>query len=47
MEVFLYVYDLSKGLAREMSASFLGVHLDGIYHTSIVLKPENVEYVGS
>jgi hypothetical protein len=42
MEVELYVYDLSRGLARTMSASFLGVQIDAVYHTSIVM--EGVEY---
>lgn len=44
MEVQLYLYDLSRGLARSMSASLLGHQLDAIYHTSIVLQ--GVEYVG-
>jgi hypothetical protein len=43
MEVSLYMYDLSRGLVRMMSASLLGVQLDAMYHTSIVL--EGVEYV--
>lgn len=42
MDVELYVYDLSRGLARTMSVSFLGVQIDAVYHTSIVM--ENVEY---
>lgn len=42
MEVELYVYDLSRGLARTMSTSFLGVQIDAVYHTSIVM--EGVEY---
>jgi desumoylating isopeptidase 1 len=43
MEVQLYVYDLSGGIARSMSAAFLGVQIDAIYHTSIVM--EGIEYV--
>ncbi|KFY15318.1 hypothetical protein V492_02071 [Pseudogymnoascus sp. VKM F-4246] len=43
MEVSLYMYDLSRGLVRNMSASLIGVQLDAMYHTSIVL--EGVEYV--
>jgi hypothetical protein len=43
MDVELYVYDLSNGLARSMSAAFLGVQIDAIYHTAIVLG--GVEYV--
>ena len=45
MDVELYMYDLSRGLARSMSATFLGAQLDAVYHTSIVLQ--GVEYVGS
>lgn len=35
--VKLYVYDLSNGMARAMSASLIGTHIDGIWHTSIVV----------
>jgi hypothetical protein len=42
MDVRLYVYDLSNGLARQISAPLLGTFIDMIYHTSIVL--EGVEY---
>ncbi|KAL8819449.1 MAG: hypothetical protein Q9191_007734 [Dirinaria sp. TL-2023a] len=53
MDVELYVYDLSKvrllagrhisqGLARQMSAGFLGVHIDAVYHTAIVFG--GIEY---
>ena len=42
MDVELYVYDLSRGLARNMSAALIGVQLDAIYHTSIVF--EGIEY---
>ncbi|KAI5790149.1 PPPDE putative peptidase domain-containing protein [Geopyxis carbonaria] len=40
--VELYVYDLSQGLARTMSQQMLGVQIDAVYHTSIVLG--GVEY---
>ncbi|KAI1818077.1 DUF862-domain-containing protein [Poronia punctata] len=43
MDVHLLVYDLSNGLARQMSMGFLGFQLDAIYHTSIEL--EGLEYV--
>ncbi|MCJ1248972.1 hypothetical protein MMC30_006193 [Trapelia coarctata] len=36
MEVQLYVYDLSKGLAKQMSAAWLGTQIDAVYHTSLV-----------
>ena len=42
MEVSLYVYDLSRGMARQMSQSFLGIQIDAVYHTSIVFN--NTEY---
>lgn len=34
--VFLYIYDLSRGLARSMSPSLIGRQIDGIWHTSVV-----------
>ncbi|KAH8812058.1 PPPDE putative peptidase domain-containing protein [Xylogone sp. PMI_703] len=43
MEVQLYVYDLSGGIARVASASLLGIQIDAVYHTSIVM--EGIEYV--
>lgn len=42
MDVSLYVYDLSKGMARAMSQQFLGIQIDAVYHTAIVLN--GVEY---
>jgi thiol-disulfide isomerase/thioredoxin len=42
MDVQLYVYDLSQGLARSMSKQFLGIQIDAVYHTSLVFN--NVEY---
>ena len=42
MEVDLYVYDLSQGLARQFSIQFLGTQIDAIYHTSIVF--DGIEY---
>ncbi|TAQ89615.1 hypothetical protein B7494_g2073 [Chlorociboria aeruginascens] len=43
MNVQLYVYDLSRGLARQISAAFIGTQIDAVHHTSIVM--EGVEYV--
>lgn len=43
MDVHLLVYDLSQGLARQMSAGLLGFQLDAVYHTSIEL--DGLEYV--
>lgn len=42
MDVQLFVYDLSQGLARSMSKQFLGIQIDAVYHTSLVFN--NVEY---
>ncbi|MCJ1474773.1 hypothetical protein MMC13_003433 [Lambiella insularis] len=42
MEVQLYVYDLSKGLARQISRNFLGTQIDAVYHTSLVFG--GIEY---
>ncbi|CAG8155709.1 unnamed protein product [Penicillium salamii] len=42
MDVQLYVYDLSKGLARMYSLALTGTQMDAIYHTSIVLN--GIEY---
>jgi hypothetical protein len=36
-KVQLYVYDLSNGLATVYSQSILGKHLDGVWHTSVVI----------
>lgn len=43
MDVHLLVYDLSQGLARQMSMGMLGFQLDAIYHTSIEL--DGLEWV--
>lgn len=46
MDVHLLVYDLSRGLARNMSASLLGFQLDAVYHTSIQLNGREYVYDG-
>ena len=43
VKVELWVYDLSGGLARQVSMAFLGTQIDAIYHTSIVMR--DMEYV--
>ncbi|KAL8333102.1 hypothetical protein RB593_003036 [Gaeumannomyces tritici] len=43
MEVHVLIYDLSGGMARQMSLGMLGFQLDAIYHTSILLN--GLEYV--
>ncbi|KAL4954679.1 PUL domain-containing protein [Aspergillus filifer] len=42
MDVELYVYDLSQGLARMYSMALTGTQMDAIYHTSLVFN--NIEY---
>ena len=42
MEVQLYVYDLTQGMARAFSQQFIGTHIDAVYHTSLVFN--KVEY---
>ncbi|KAF9881264.1 PUL domain-containing protein [Colletotrichum karsti] len=46
MDVHLLTYDLSRGLARQMSQGMLGFHLDAIYHTSIELNGREFVYDG-
>ncbi|KAK4137894.1 kinesin-domain-containing protein [Trichocladium antarcticum] len=47
MEVHLLVYDLSRGLARQMSMNLLGFQLDAIYHTSIQFRGKEYVYDGN
>ena len=37
MDVSLNLYDLSQGLARSMSQQLLGIQLEGIWHSGIVV----------
>lgn len=46
MDVHLLVYDLSRGLASQMSMGLLGFQLDAIYHTSIELQGREYVYDG-
>jgi hypothetical protein len=46
MNVQLYVYDLSNGLARTISAGLLGTQIDAVYHTSIVMRDIEYAYDG-
>lgn len=42
MDVQLYVYDLTRGMARNMSRQLLGIQIDAVYHTSLVFN--GIEY---
>ncbi|KAK4457763.1 P-loop containing nucleoside triphosphate hydrolase protein [Cladorrhinum samala] len=46
MDVHLLVYDLSRGLARQMSMGLLGFQLDAVYHTSIKFNGREYVYDG-
>ena len=40
--VTLYVYDLSNGMARNLSLQLTGKYIEGIWHTSVVLYGQEV-----
>ncbi|XP_008304590.1 desumoylating isopeptidase 1-like [Stegastes partitus] len=44
--VKLYIYDLSRGMARQLSPVMLGKQLDGIWHTAIVVHGKEYFFVG-
>ncbi|XP_026170771.1 desumoylating isopeptidase 1b isoform X2 [Mastacembelus armatus] len=44
--VKLYIYDLSKGMARQLSPLMLGKQLDGIWHTAVVVHGKEYYFVG-
>ncbi|XP_016320734.1 desumoylating isopeptidase 1-like [Sinocyclocheilus anshuiensis] len=45
--VQLFIYDLSRGMARQLSPIMLGKQLDGIWHTSVVVYGEEFFYGGA
>eukprot|EP00659_Diplonema_papillatum_P009266 gene9266-14358_t len=40
--VYCYMYDISGGMARNMSQMLVGTHIDAVYHTAVVVY--GVEY---
>ncbi|XP_055328540.1 uncharacterized protein LOC129581465 [Paramacrobiotus metropolitanus] len=42
--VKIHIYDLSKGLARMFSQMYLGKHLEGVWHTGIVVYGKEYFY---
>ncbi|XP_050391314.1 uncharacterized protein LOC126810353 isoform X1 [Patella vulgata] len=45
--VKLFVYDISKGLAKAMSMPLLGKQIDGVWHTGIVVYGEEYYFGGT
>ncbi|KAL5018987.1 hypothetical protein ScPMuIL_004709 [Solemya velum] len=45
-DVRVYVYDVSKGLARSMSTTLIGKQLDGIWHTGVVVYGQEFYFGG-
>ncbi|CAK9157855.1 unnamed protein product, partial [Ilex paraguariensis] len=45
-KVSLNVYDLSQGLARQLSTSFLGKAIEGIWHTGVVVYDKEYYFGG-
>ena len=41
-DVYLYVYDISQGMARTMSMGLLGKQIEGVWHSAVVVY--GVEY---
>uniref|UniRef100_A0A8D8TQ74 Desumoylating isopeptidase 1 n=1 Tax=Cacopsylla melanoneura TaxID=428564 RepID=A0A8D8TQ74_9HEMI len=46
-EVQLYIYDLSQGMAATFSQMFIQKHIDGIWHTAIVVYGKEIYFGGS
>jgi hypothetical protein len=44
--VQLFKYDLSNGMARQMSAGMLGIHLEAIWHTSVCVYGQEFYFDG-
>ena len=44
--VKLHVYDMSQGMARQMSMQMVGKQIDGIWHTGIVIYNKEFYFGG-
>lgn len=44
--VQLYIYDLTKGMASMMSQMLLGRHIEGFWHTAVVVYGREYFYGG-
>ncbi len=45
-KVFLYVYDITNGMAKSLSPMLLGKSIEGVWHTSIVAYDMEYFYGG-
>ncbi len=45
-EVSLHLYDLTQGMARQMSQQLLGFHLEGVWHSGIVFRGRETYFGG-
>lgn len=45
-KVQLHVYDLTGGMAKQMSKSFLGIEIEGVWHTGVVVFGKEYFYGG-
>lgn len=46
-KVTLRVYDLSKGLAKQASKEFIGIQMDGIWHTTVEIHGKEIFFSNS
>ena len=46
MEVQLYVYDISQGLTKQFGPTLLGIPIEGIWHTGVVVYGQEYFYGG-
>jgi hypothetical protein len=46
LEVSIYLYDISNGMARSFSPMFLGKTIEGIWHTGLVVYGNEYYYGG-
>lgn len=47
LSVLLYIYDLTSGMATMMSQMLLGRHIEGVWHTAVVVHGREYFYGGS
>ena len=45
-EVVLHYYDLSQGMAKQMSMQLVGKYFEGIWHTGVVVYNKEYYYGG-